>query len=135
MSLRTDILAVLQADGQLNTSLPGGVYDAAEVGEISRQSTEDAFDENKEPKNCALMRLETETPTGPYPTSSRLFLIVNFYGDANDDARERVFALLNMTKIGTNVWEIRHVDDVLDQTDDALGVSLALSRYQVTRLR
>jgi hypothetical protein len=134
MSLRDDILAVLQADGQLNTLLPGGVYD----DEITRQETPDAFDTNREVKPCVTIRQETETPVGPHETSARAFVTVYFYGNddtALDAARARVFTLLHRQKVGSQVWQMEHVDDVLDQVDDGLGCGMCVSRYQVTRLR
>ncbi len=131
MSLRDDILSALQADAHLNTLLLGGIYAEA----ISRQDTPDAFDANSELQPCAVVTLETETPTGPYANAARLFFSVYFYGNVDDDARERVFALLHRQKIGTRVWTIEHADDVLNQTDPGLNVGMILSRYVATRLR
>lgn len=134
MSLRDDVLAALQADAKLNMLIPGGIY----ADEITRQETPDAFDANQEIKPCASIRHETETPLGPYATSSRVFVIINFYADDDvslDGARERVFTLLHRQKVGTNVWIVEHTDDVLDQVDNGLGCGMAVSRYAATRLR
>lgn len=134
MSLRDEILAVLQADGQLNTYLSGGVYDR----EITRQKTPGAFDANLEVKPCAVIRQETEAPVGPHETSARAFITIYFYGNDNaslNAAREHVFALLHRQKIGSGVWQVEHADDVLDQIDDGLRCGMCISRYQITRLR
>jgi len=88
---------------------------------------------------CALVKLETEAPAGPYDTSSRNFVLILFYQRSGyttiDLALARTFTLLNRVKAGTNVWEIVHADDVLDLEDQALECSLAMSRYTATRLR
>jgi len=136
MGLREDIQTTLAADATLAALLTGGIYAGTT---ISRQGTPEAFDANSELLPSALVSVETESPNGPYVTSSRLFLTVRFYQDGGydviDDARERVFALLNAQKVGTNVWEILHTDDVLDQADPGLGCSLTVSRYVIHRLR
>jgi len=121
----------------LMATLTGGLYTATE---ISRQLTPSAFDANDEIKPCALLTLEAEDPVGPFATSSRLFVLVYFYerqGYTNiDAARGRVYALLHRQRISSSgMWEMRHVGDVPDQRDAVLNCALALSRYQVTRLR
>lgn len=136
-TIRDTIKNFLAADTTLMTTLTGGLYTATE---ISRQLTPGAFDANDEVQPCALLVLEAEDQVGPYDTSSRLFLVVYFYERAGytaiDAARDRVYALLNRQRItGSGIWEMRHVGDVPDQRDAVLNCSLALSRYQVTRLR
>jgi len=135
--MREIVKTALQGDATLAGVLTGGVWSGTE---ISRVETAGAFDANAEILPCALVREETDTPWGPMPTSSRLYLVVYLYQrrgyDKIDAALERIFALLHRQKLGqTNVWEITHADDVRDQQDQALDCSLAISRYVVTRRR
>jgi hypothetical protein len=135
--VRDTVKALLEADTTLMAILTGGVYAG---GEISRQGMPDAFDSNGEILPCALVRVETETPYGPYDDSSRQYLVVMFYersGYANIDAAlARVYELLHKTRLGaTGVWEVVHADDVRDQEDQALACSLSYSRYVITRSR
>jgi len=134
--MRETVRALLANDPTLAGLLTGGVYGATE---ISRQNTAAAFDANGELLPCALVKLETETPGGPYDTSSRQFILILFYQRSGrttiDAAVARAFTLLNRVKAGTNVWEIVHADDVLDLEDQALECSLAMSRYVAVRLR
>lgn len=135
MGLRETVQTALQADTTLMALLTGGVHAAIE---ISRQDTPTAFDANAELKPCALVRIPTDTPTGPYDTSTRTAVEIYFYQRAGystiDAALARVFALLNRVKL-MGTWEIRHGDDVTDQEDAALACSLHMSRYYATRLR
>jgi len=134
MGLRETVQTALQADTTLMALLTGGVH----TTEISRQDTSTAFDANAELKPCALVRVSTDTPTGPYDTSTRTAVEIYFYQRAGystiDAALARVFALLNRVKL-TGTWDIRHGDDVMDQEDAALACSLHMSRYYATRLR
>jgi hypothetical protein len=134
--VKRETRAKLVSDPTLASLLPGGIWDAAE---ITRQLTPTAFDANGEIRPCALVKLETESSVDPYPTGSRLFVLVLFYELSGyvtiDLAMERVYALLHRGKIGSNVWEVDHTNDVLDLKDPALNCSLAMSRYMFTRLR
>jgi hypothetical protein len=135
--VRADIVTALTGDHTLSGLLTGGVF---AVTEISRQATPGAFDTNGEIKPCALVKLEAEAPTGPYPTSSRQYVLVLFYQlvgyDVIDPAMAQTYALLHRSKIGSGgVWEIDHASDVLDLEDQALNCSLSISRYAITRLR
>lgn len=136
MTIRSDIYTVLAADATLLATLTGGVYQAAE---ISRQTTPAAFDANGEIEPCCLVNVENETAALPYPNGARSYLRVFFYERSGytgiDTARERVFTLLNRQKIGSATFEIRWVDDIPDQQDEALDCSLAMSRYEIVRLR
>lgn len=133
--MRGAILALLSADVTLGGLLPGGVFDAAEVGEISRQTTPAAFNTNGELQACALLR--TRGPVAlnePYRHGAREAFEVYFY-NAPDAARERVYDLLHDTRLtpaGSSAgnWRIEHADDVLSQEDQALRAALMVSRYQ-----
>lgn len=128
-----EIVTLLQGDAQLATALPGGVH---RVAEISRQTTPGAYDANKELKPCALVRQETATPWGPHPDSGRLYVTIWFYQRVGYDnieaARQRVYALLHRVKLSDGFYEIRHANDLLDQEDPGLNVSMSMSRYVAT---
>lgn len=137
MSMRETVKTALENDATLAGVLTGGVWSETE---ISRVETAGAFDANGEVLPCALVREETETPWGPLPTSSRLYLAIYLYQrrgyDRIDAAMERIFTLLHQQKLGqAHVWEITHADDVRDQQDQALDCSLGISRFVATRRR
>lgn len=131
------VLATLQADGTLTSTLTGGIHRAVE---ISRQATPTAFDGNGEIKPCALLKQETATPWGPHDDSGRLYVVVYFYersGYTNiEAARKRVYALLHRAKLtpvdGSGNYDLRHANDLIDIEDQALNVPMALSRYVAT---
>lgn len=142
--MRQAIYSYLTADVTLMGILSGGLYDANEVGEISRQNTPEAFDANSELKPCGLMRMGSPTSFGPYTYSARSGMSLLFYeraGYANTEAaRERVYTLLHESKLTpagetAGCWVIRWTDDVLQQEDTALKASLELSRYEAVVMR
>jgi hypothetical protein len=135
--MRDAIYALLSGDATLMATLTGGLHKAAEVGEISRQTTPAAFDANGEIQPCGLLRFGSISPMGPYVHSARLIIALYFYepkGYQNvDAARERAYVLLHRAKVTPAVgacWEIRHTDDVPDGRDSALECSLAISRFE-----
>jgi len=138
--MREAIRERLATDPTLQALLTGGVW---ATGEISRQKAPEAFGDDKEIEPCALVKVESETPWGPYSeagaVSARLYVVVYFYQrngyEVIDEAMERVFTLLQQEKLEDGVWEIAWADDVIDQEDEALGCSMGVSRYVVTRLR
>lgn len=136
MGLRESVYDALNGDSTLMALLDGGLHTAVE---ISRQNTPGAFDANKELLPCALLKFSTETPFGPFTHSARTLFNLMFYQrvgyDVINAARERAYALLHYQKIGEDVWEIDHADDVLDARDDALDVALVISRYYAIRLK
>lgn len=137
--MRRAIYNALQADSSLLALLPGGLYDAAEVGEISRQTTPAAFDANGELQACALLRWRGPTSiaaSSPYRHGARGTVELYFYNPPDDQARERVYDLLHdarLAPVGSSAanWRIEHADDVLAQEDPALNAALQVSRYQV----
>jgi len=138
--MRTAISSLLSGDGTLTGTLTGGVYSAGTVGEISRQTTPDAFDANEEVEPCGLLRFETDAPWGVHDASARLYFAVLLYervgSSAIDTARARIYALLHRQVVAPDgdggCWEIRHAGDTLDQEDPALGCGLAVCRYVAT---
>ena len=134
--MRAAILDLLSGDSTLMATLTGGLYDAGSVGQISRQGTAAAFDANEEILPCGLLKFSSQGEFGPYEHSSRLFFSVMLYERVGygsiETARARVYALLHrerVTPVSGGCWEIRHADDVLDVQDEALGCSLAVSRF------
>lgn len=135
MSLSDDIKTALQADNALVALLTGGIH--ARIEEISRYNPASAFDENKEIKPCALIKLPNEAPSGPYLTSVRTTFVVYFYQRAGYDVIEPAmayaFADLNEKQIGTNVWNIEYVGAVYQQRDQALDCPLGSLRFSAVR--
>lgn len=138
--MRAAILATLRADAALTAALPGGLFDGAEVGEISRTRTPAAFDATtRELRACGLLRLPDETRAGPLPTSARLQVALYLYERAPgragaEAARGRAYALLHRALLRPatgGAWELSHAGDVLDVEDAALAASLIISRFVV----
>jgi len=138
MSAYSAILAALQGDSTLAGILTGGVYDGAEVTDISRQATPAAYDDYSELKPCAILKPETQTPAGPHPDGSRLFVTLWLYqqsGSADIDlARVRAYHLLHRATLAGSdgLWDVRHANDLLGIELQALGVPAIMSRYVAT---
>lgn len=135
--MRDAILLFLTGDAALMGILTGGIHTATS---ISRATTPAAYNDDRELLPCALLRFEDESQQQAHATAARLFFVLYFYQRAGydqiDAARERCYALLRNTLLaGAQAWEVMHVNDVLDQSDDVLAASMSLSRYQVMRLR
>lgn len=132
------LVAKLTGDATLMAVLTGGVHRAPE---ISRQATPAAFDTYAEIKPCALVKQETTAPFGPHEKSARAFVRIHLYERAGytsiEAARHRIFSLLDGARVAATsgeevgVWEIAHVGDVVDATDQALDVPMSVSRFQV----
>jgi len=137
--VRQAIYGLLSGDAALMATLSGGLHTQSE---ISRQLTPAAFDANGEVLPCGLLKLETQTPWGPFAHSSRLYFSRLLYQRAGyaaiEAARTRLYQLLHRQKVtlaSGGCWEIRHAGEVLDAEDGALGCSLAVSRFEATILR
>lgn len=144
MSLSSDLRASLYDEHAVLltgfSGLSGGVYDADAVGEISRQATPGAFDTNGEILPCALIKVPAEATIGPHPRGSRASVDVYLYQYHGTGtigaARDALFNLWHHTQIGgSGVWALEHTSDANGQFDPALGCSLILSAYTITRLR
>jgi hypothetical protein len=139
MTLESDFVTVMQADNELMALLAGGVHQALAVGQISRQNTPAAYDENSELQPCALVKLETEIPTGPYPNSVQTPVSIYFYqrehGDVIDEAMALVFPMFNRVKLGSGVWRVEYENSVWNQYDAALECALNMMRFNVIRLK
>jgi hypothetical protein len=134
MAMRDAIYNLLANDTGLRATLTGGLYTSAK---ISRDNTPEAFGDANEILPCALLKLETQTPWGPFQHSARLYFSVMLYQRAGTEAieaaRKRIYELLHRQKVspagGGACWEVQHAGDVLDAEDQALECSLAVSRY------
>ena len=131
-----DVRSVLVADTTLAGLLTGGLY--ADVPEISRQFTPNAFDTNKEIKPCGLLRGSNEIPNGPYEDGVQLPVNLYLYQHSGFDVMElveaRVFVLLNRKKIAVAaVWEFMLDSVIYRQWEDALACSMMMARYICTR--
>ena len=139
--MKTAIYNRLTGDEALMTILTGGLYD--QVVEISRQGTPEAFDNNLEIKPCALLKVSSLSPVGPYDHSARMMAVLYFYERAGHEnieaAMARAYQLLHRQRLtptgGGGCWEIRHTDDVPGQEDDALRCSLGISRFSAYIMR
>ncbi len=135
MSAYAAILAALQADAALAGILTGGLYDGLQVQDISRQTTPDAYDEWGELKPAGLLRPESQTPAGPHPDGSRLFVTLWLYqqsGSAAIDAgRERAYQVLHRQTLA-GMWEVRHANDILGAEVPGLDTPVTMSRFVAT---
>lgn len=132
------IFEALKGDGAFSSPLAGGVYAVGvdSVEEISRQNTPAAFDENGELLPCALLKLETAVPTGPYRRSARQYLVVYVYQkhgrDLIDAALDRAIALLDDQDLPeAGAWSIRWADVVTDLPEDALMAMVGYVRFNM----
>jgi hypothetical protein len=136
MSLSDDIKTVLLADTELVALLTGGIHNAVE--EINRQDTPSAFDETtKEIKPCTLVKVATETPTGPYLNSVRTAIVIYFYQRSGysviEPAMAHAFADLKEKQIGELVWNLEYSGGVYQQRDQALDCPLGSLRFMAVR--
>jgi|GEM_PF-1380587 hypothetical protein len=133
-----DIKTALEADHALMALLTGGIYN--DVEEISPQLTPGAFNATtKEIMPCALIKVPTEVPNGPYITGVRTTVVIYVYQRRGygviDPASQMIYNDLNYTQIGTGVWELLFTDGVPQQRDAALDCALGLLRFSETRDR
>lgn len=132
--MREAIVSLLQGDATLTGHLPGGIFDAYEVDEISRQNTPGAFDGNSELQACAIVRVRGPVSVADtYTHGARQSVEIYLY-NAPDEASERIYDLLHDTRLQpagatAGVWRIEHADDIAEQEDPALRASLDVSRY------
>lgn len=129
---------VLAGDATLLALLPGGVYDGMEVKEITRQSTPAAYDAFGEVLPCAIIKPETQTPWGPHPDSSRLYVAIWFYAQNDysgiDAGRQRVYTLLHRQQLSAivGIYEVIHANDLLGIEIQGLDLAAIMSRYMLT---
>jgi hypothetical protein len=137
--MRDAIYALLAADFDLKVLLEGGIYGSTEdgVAEIDRQDTPDAFAGNNELLPCALLKMGSLSPFGPFGHSARQHFSVMLYQrrgvDSIDAARRRIYELLHRQRLtpanDSSCWQIAHDSDVLDAWDDALDCRMQVCRF------
>ncbi|MCA9874532.1 MAG: hypothetical protein H6659_18680 [Ardenticatenaceae bacterium] len=133
---KTAILDLLKADSAFSTPLTGGIYAVGvdNVEQISRQDTPDAFDASSELLPCALLKLETTTPLGPYRRSSRQFIVLYVYQQRGHaivhTALDRAYDLLHKQDVpGAGAWDISMSDVLPDLADDILNAATGYIRF------
>mgnify|MGYP001179530805 CR=1 FL=1 len=133
IDVKATIIALMQADATLMGLLVGGVYGVAELRPGMDGPT--PFDAFGRVRPCALVRREVSTAAGPRGRFSRQFLVIFFYDSAGyeviTEAMNRTRALLHEQRVGNGAYEVRHVDTVDDQYDDALLAYMHRARYEV----
>lgn len=132
--MRTELLNLLTSDTTLMGLLTGGVYDAVAVDHISKVATPDAFDADSELLPCAIVKLDSEQPVGPFHYSTQvgfsIYLYQRFGRDLIDLARARCITLLHRQRIAdVEGWQVWHGSDVLNQWDAALDCPMLINRY------
>ncbi len=134
VSLQGDVRAAMETDPTLAELLTGGIYTGVE---ITRQDMPGAFNEVSEILPCALVKAPFTIKIGPYGDSARTTIQIYFYQRAGTEvitaAMSRTVALLNGSKPGRGIWEMRFADQVEDAIDDGLECSLGVVRFGVTR--
>lgn len=143
------IYDLLRADSAFMAPLTGGLHNADTVGEISRQSTPDAFDADGRLRPCGLVVAGTAATDKSFnriiSRAARQYVRLFLYQRGGRDqiyvARNRAFALLHQRQdlalpegFG-RCSELFWLDDVLDQIDVALNTPIIVSRYQATLVR
>lgn len=133
VDVKATITELMQLDPELSALLPGGVYAVAEINRT--MAAPHPFDAVGRVRPCALVRNEVSTAVGPRARFDRHFVIVFFYDHAGlteiTAALNRTVALLHEHRIGGGAYQIRHVDNVYDQYDDAILANMHRSRYEV----
>lgn len=137
--MRSWIKEALEEDIEIPVILSGGIHAAQQ---ISREKTPAAFDSNDELLPCALVKLPSTVTAGPDENSERQFLDIYLYerdGFVNIDAvLPLIFTLFHRVKVGEvsqKAFEARWVGDTTDVEDQALEVSMAVSRFEIARYR
>lgn len=143
MSIEDDIKATLNGDtgaGGVKTLLTGGIYTYGETGRlgVSRVTTPDAFDATTGAlKPCCVVKTRAQMPDGGARdvgvASYRTVVELWFYDDTDASyatlraARDRAFALLDETMIGTNKVIPRWIGNIIENArDEELNRALLL---------
>lgn len=142
MTLEAEFKEVMEADSDLMELLTGGVYEAIQVGEISRQLTPGAFDGNMKIKPCALIKQGTEIPRGPYRTSVQTSVQIFLYEHPKllsiSVAMDILFDLFNQLKMGDGVWTVEYESSTWNErsgTDITVDWNSCAIRFVAVRLR
>jgi hypothetical protein len=142
MTIADDVKTVMKANATLMAVLTGDVW--VGITEINRQTAAAAFDANGEIKPCALIKVGTEVPSGPYSRSTQVAIMIYFYQRTGygfiESAMDKTYDLLHEKKIGTGTFLILHNNtlhgyEVVQREPNALGAMMAMQRYYQTKLR
>lgn len=137
VDVKAAVAGLMRDDALLMALLPGGVYTEAQL--TPGMAAPHPFDEVGRVRPSALVRNETAAADGPGGRFGRSFVLVFFYDYAGygtiTEALERTRQLLHGRYLGEGAYEARHIDDVLDEYDDALLAFIHRSRYQIMRYR
>lgn len=137
MVIKAAVADILRGDVTLMALLTGGVYDTAQIDPSMAAPT--PFDAYGRVRPSALVRNEVAVAAGPRGRAERAYVLVFFYDAAGYEtinaALDRTKALLHERRLGGNAYAVRHVDDVMDQYDDALLAFMHRSRFQVMQMR
>lgn len=135
MNIKDAIYQRMTADAPLLALLTGGVYQVAELSPTMEPPT--PFDEVGRMRPSALVRHEASTAVGPRGRFDRQFAVVFFYDQSGyaaiDAALDRTREILHEQRVGSGTYELRHVDTIRDQYDDALLAYMHRARYELTR--
>ncbi len=131
IDIKATIITLMEADVALMALLAGGVYGVAQLS----PAMSPPFDEYGRVQPCALVRREVSAATGPRGRFSRQFVVIFFYDAAGyeviTEAMNRTRTLLHEYRVGSGAYELRHVDTVDDQYDDAILAYMHRARYEV----
>ena len=142
MTIADDVKTVMKANAALMAVLTGDVWTG--ITEVNRQTAAAAFDSNGEIKPCALVKVGTEVPSGPYSRSVRVAIMIYFYQRTGyssiESAMDKTYDLLHEKKIGTGTFLILHDHtlhgyEVVQREPNALDAAMSMQRYYQTRLR
>lgn len=128
--MKDTVKTFLETDSTLMALVPGGIH---VTREITRQGNAGAFDANGEIQASLLLKEESDTQSGPYAAATKLYLVCFVYAGSRA-ILDRLFTLLHQHKFD-GAWDCRWTGDVLDLEDQALGCDLALSRFEIVRMR
>lgn len=132
---KTTVYERMTADATLLGLLTGGIYRDTQL--VPNMPAPSPFDAAGRVRPSALVRHETSTATGPGGRFDRTFVQVFFYDSAGyeviDAALERARALLHEQRVGGGAYQLRHVDTVRDQYDDAILAYMHRARFEVAR--
>lgn len=135
MNVKTAIYQRMTADAPLLALLTGGVYQVAELTPTMDAPT--PFDEVGRMRPSALIRHEASSAVGPNARFDRQFAVVFFYDQSGytaiDSALDRTRVILHEQRVGGGTYELRHVDTIRDQYDDALLAYMHRARYELAR--
>lgn len=135
VNLKEVIADRMRFDAELAALLPGGIYTVAEI--TPGMDAPKPFDEVGRMRPAALVRHEVSSAVGPRQRFDRQFVVVFFYDHAGygaiTAALYRTRALLHEQRVGNGAYEIRHVDTIDDQYDDAILAFMHRARFEATR--